>query len=317
MNKTLMILGLFMASILCFGDSISGTYKGPLVISVEGESRIELTLEELFSVALEGDTTFIEGFELEIQIPQAFTRYRDSFALFLYDGISPDPGSGTRRYSGRELGFLVLPPGRRFYTQYVLKDRSPRGDDPDITVFKTEIDPQRLPIMGTILPVMKGIPNSFYRETFTIIGKPMVSDTGALSIRLSNDLPVTVLINGEERPNPTEPIILEPGIHRVETISAYYEPLSLQVGIEQGKSTEVLLDLKKKVPRISFEAPETASVYLNGEKIQDTSKIREVSAGEHVVVMSLGEYSLTRSINVEAGHVYHVQLFMDIVIKVD
>ncbi|MBN2508767.1 MAG: PEGA domain-containing protein [Spirochaetales bacterium] len=296
---------------------ISGPYTSTLAVSAGSAVETEIVIEDIFGVAIEGDMDFIAGFDLELHIAPALAQYRDSFALFVYQGVTPSPSEGVRRYSGEELGFSVLPPSRREFIRYSFPGETGRPSDPDITVFHTAVNPDKLPLLCTVLPVMKGIPNSLYREKIKVIAKPVVKDVGALSLLMNNEHPVLVRIDDTEIKGPWQKILLSPGLHTVSIHSEHYSPLTKQIGVERGKTAVLNLELVKTEPRIIFEINHNAAVYLDGEKILEPGKERTIAPGDHSIVINIGDYSLTQSLKVEGGRVYRIQLSMDIVIKVD
>ena len=298
-------------------ESVSGPYQTTLAVSSEATAETEIALEEIFGLAIEGDPAFIKGFDIELRIPNGLAQYRDSFALYAYQGITPAPSQGVRRYSGEELGFSVLPPARRQYVRYLFSGEKEGAADPDIQYFKAPINIEKLPMLFTVLPVMKGIPNSLYREKITVIAKPVLKNLGVLTISMNNEFPVEVKIDDTIEKGPWNKIFLTPGLHTVSISSENYETVSKQVGIENGRIADISIELVKKVPKVSFEVPQTAVVFLDGKKILEPGKSIEITEGDHVVVVSIGDYSLTQALSIEAGRTYHIQLLMDIVVKVD
>jgi hypothetical protein len=70
------------------------------------------------------------------------------------------------------------------------------------------------------------------------------------------------------------------------------------------------------VPKIVFEAPDTAEIFLDGQKLDGLpKKPMSVTEGEHTVIMRVGNYSLTKKFSVERGRSYKISLFLDISVQ--
>ena len=63
-------------------------------------------------------------------------------------------------------------------------------------------------------------------------------------------------------------------------------------------------------------APESATIYLDGQRyIPSVHKAIEVVAGEHVVLIQLGDYAISRRFTVENGKGYTISLLLDIIVE--
>jgi hypothetical protein len=177
------------------------------------------------------------------------------------------------------------------------------------------------PLLMTIEPVMKGIPGSVSEASFDFSIVPVLYDRGTLSLVLPDDVDresLEISINGAAVDGLEDSYTLPTGIHELEVSSPYTLPFTTTFGIEQGEATEVRVKLEPARASVSFEAPEEAVIYFDGTKLSDGDFDRlAADPGEHVVLVKLGEYSLSKKIHLERGQNYKVSLFFDILVDED
>ena len=175
------------------------------------------------------------------------------------------------------------------------------------------------PLLLTIDPIMKGIPSDVARSKIEITVRPVLEDKGAVQIELPNEVnaaTVDLLIDGKVQPKKSGRFILPTGVHELAIRSDRYLPYSKSIGIEQAQTTRVEIALEPAQSRISFDAPKDAVVFFDGEEIDVASASQvSVAPGEHVVLMRIGDYSVSKKIDIEGGKNYKVSLFFDILIN--
>ncbi|WP_319562356.1 hypothetical protein [Marispirochaeta sp.] len=297
-------------------DAVRGAVVDILQIKADTKPEGSFHLEELVALTLGGETTFITGIEIELTIPEELRRLRDSFAVYLYRRIDPQPNTGgMRRYFGESLDYYTLPGTRKMYIQIPLRPDTELPRNPETVLLNKKLSTGDFPLLLMILPVMKGIPSDIYNASFDIKAYPYLADEGILDLTVTapEGQPYTLRINGRELPYREKGYLLPAGIHELSIESPVYVPVNRSVSVSRGTITRLNIVLLKKEPRINFETPEGTTIFLDGERVSGTSL--KVEEGIHTVVFKLGDYSMTREFEVSGGKTYTITLFLDVFVK--
>ena len=315
----LLILILFLsASPLLRADAVRGSVVEILDIRADKKPEASFTIEELVSLSLGRDTAFITGVEIELTIPEELRRLRDSFALYLYRRVDPQPEtSGMRRYFGESLDYYILPGTRKMYIQIPLRRDTELPRNTETVLLKDQITAEDFPLLLTVLPIKKGIPSDIYTAPVHIKAYPYLAAEGILDLTISapDEHPYTLRIDGKEPPYREKGYLLSEGIHEISIESSVYMPVKRTVSIARGTRTTQSIVLEKKDPRIVFETPKGTMIFLDGERVSSASL--KVERGVHTVVFKLGDYSLTREFEVVDGKTYTITLILDVLVKED
>ncbi len=306
------------------GDNVRGPLAGTFSLSgrvaESGASTISLNLEDLAAVVPDGDMRFIQGVSIRIDVPESVQYYGDSFALYLYRRISPEPADGIRTYRGERLVFKPFAFMNRVEIQVPLRKQHTLVASPDITLIRETLTADDFPLLITILPVMKGIPQSLSRAQFPVTVRPLFADEG--SLRLRAEIPegiapglLTVKIDGKDVAYPAEEYLLPAGMHQLTVSSAAFQPVQLSFGIERGRTTELAVPLVPLRPELLIEAPADTVIFLDGARVEPSARKFAVSPGSHTVVFKLGDQQVSRRFDVEPGKLYKISLFLDISIQ--
>lgn len=313
----LLLLSLLLFSpVLLWSDAVRGSVVEILEIESGGSAEGSFHLEELCALNLGDGAPFFTGIELKLTVPGELARMRNSFAVYLYRRVSPEPETNTtKRYFGESLDYYVVPAGRTMYLQIPLRASASLPNTPETVRVPTITGAGDYPLLLTVLPIMKGIPSDIYDATFTLEVYPYVADEGILDLTVEapDDRPFTLTIDGAAREYREDGYVLPGGVHEISVESEAYLPLKRTVNVARGERTEASLILQKREPRVNFETPEGTVIFLDGERVNGTSL--KVDEGTHTVVFKLGDYSMTREFEVTGGKSYTITLFFDIYVK--
>ncbi len=324
MNRTakLIVGTLLVATGFAHADTVRGTLVGRLTVQADQESGETLVgIDDLLGVDLASDTRFFKGVEVAISIPREVRRFRDLLALFIYTNVKPEPSQEVGRYTGDQAGFVVLPPTAKAYINIPLATNSIEPSAETITL-PVAIAANQFPIILAVLPLEKGIPGSIESSKFAISARPVLRNEGLLRLTLNEGgspptLPFDLSIDDQQEPFPQpDGYVLPTGLHHLRITSDYYTEQFQTFGIDQGATTKVNLTLVRPVPKLIFEAPAIASVYLDGQLLTPLPRTpMVVKEGTHVIQFKFGDYSLTKTITVEKGKTYKISLFLDISVQ--
>ncbi len=314
----LIYIGIIVLSANLFGVSIRGGRIHLVTAGVQSSGEVSFKLNDIVAVSLK-DGPYIEGMELNITLPASFTRYRDSFAITLYSDITPEPSSSNTSYRGRKIFFGVLPTAKKLYIDIPVAKLFARTSSMETYVIKHNVLPHRFPLILKIEPVMKGIPSSLLSEHFNLKISSIIIPKGSLTLNIktskaSKSYAVTI-DNKPFDPHIPETVIAS-GIHQLKINSDFFEEYTSNFAIKPGRNTTIDITLKPYRPTVQFDFPKDSILYLDGKKITVSSdKKQPINPGEHVVRITLGDYTLSKKFTVLKEKNYKLSLFLDIFVK--
>lgn len=324
MNRAVRLLAatILLTPSLAGAETLRGTLVGELTAASGQQSPPTLIgINDLLGVSLGDESRFFKGIEIHVAIPNEVRRYRDLLALFVYTDIRPKLSPSVTVYRGRQVGFAVLPRSPTAFVNIPIAGNTIEPSVETITLPEA-VDEAQFPIIIAVLPLEKGIPDSIVSSEFAVTVTPILKNEGLLKLAIAEGgkEPVhsfTLSIDGQPEPFPKEGgYLLETGLHHLRISSDYYVEQYQTFGIEQSKTTSITLKLVHPVPKLVFEAPDLASVYLDGKLLSPLP--REplvVTEGSHVILFKVGNYTLTKTISVEKGKTYKISLLLDISVQ--
>jgi hypothetical protein len=271
-------------------------------------------------IALEGDTRFFRGIEMELSAPRLWLAYQGALAMAIYAEPDKVPPPGVADIQARRIAFEPLP--NKIQMVYQIPVRASHGlrSSPYVTVLSGVALPASFPLLFRILPVSKGLSEELETMVFQLHAKPVFSDEGAvrLSPRYPEKLPgrpFTVLIDDVVIENPGEERLLKEGEHHLMVLSDDYRNESRRFKVERAKILELAIELQDPAPLMIFEGPENARIFLNEKPVPNTMAPVLVEPGLHEVKFQVGDYTIIRSVQVQRGKTYRMALAVDITIS--
>lgn len=320
-KKILFFLFLFFSAFYSFSESfrVRKVHSVYLQGNSQEEQTANLGINDSLAVFMPEDMTYMEGFELKIQIPSIVADWMDSVAFSVYDGIKPKPNASQIDYSGTKIFVTPLPPKLSWIVQIPLKEKNSMKDSNYIT--KLNIMPNVSNGFAFIRfqPAMKGVPDETYEAELKIAIKPVLMNKGTLFLQVftpdKKDGNYEILIDDEPAVLKDKKILIVPGKHNINVQSEEYRNEVRTVYVEQAKTSEVQVNLKSLAPTLTITAPENSSVFLDNVRITSLGKEFVVSEGEHIIKCQIGGYEMVRSLNVEKGKSYSANLTVDLEIS--
>ncbi len=305
-------------------DSIYGPVKEIITVDARTQSRFGLQIEELAALTLTDQSRFLNSIEIKVKQSSEILEYRNSFALNIFTHVAPLPTLENKSYKGEAAFVKVLPSRIQTFFQIPLHDTAEKTTSPDTFLLPFALSPDDFPIMITILPVMKGVPDSLYAKPLQVEVFPQLEDKGALNIHLSGGAAeereisehIELYIDNKRVEYPVTDYILASGVHHVEIQSDIFSPKTTSFSLKKGEVYNLNLQLERSAPQVIIEAPENSTTYLDGNRIKPLSGERiEVSEGEHTITIQVGNYSLSERFTAKKGKSYIVSLMLDLMIK--
>ena len=303
--------------------------RGPLVaeIRIEGvgdfKKQIEIGPSEMIFLSLGTNARFLKGLHLEIVMSNTLKRYADSFAVEIFSQVTPSTPSEEQEYQGKRILFEVLPFLNNLYIEINLGNQRVNTDylPPGTYSPPKIVEPGHFPLLFTIQPVMKGVPDSVLSKNFYINIEPDVEKKGILDLSVTkpegfDDQVYEVIIDDELMEEATVEFILDTGIHQLKVISEQFKEETTSFTIESGKTTKVDLLLEKSISVLTMDIIEEAVVFIDGERINLLSgEEKPLATGTHTILIKVGAQTITKKIDIKSGKRYNLSLIFDIEIK--
>ena len=310
---------------LAEAEKIRGLLSGVIDLAdSQLESReFSLGLEELMAIIPGEKAAFLSKVELILQIPPPIRLRADSFILLVYKMISPAPGRETYSYEGLEEAHFVLPNRSRFYINIPISQEGKRGvprkNGPDTLNLSQPLGEEDFPLLLTLLPLSKGVPPKMDATSLSIKAVPSWNNRGALAVSFTPDeiLPesVSMTIDGEAILWQPE-LILPTGIYALEAEAEGYRRTSMSIVVQEAKTTHIEVPMVLEKATLSFDAPDQAIVFLDGERIDiPFGSPMRTEAGSHTVTVLLDNYRVTKQFSLNSGENLKISLFLDILIQ--
>ena len=315
LRSVLLTLTLTSAVLPLSGENVRGIFKG--VLGTQGDVVV-FNPEDLVAVESGDPGEFGAGLELRLQIPAGLRRYQNSFALMIFKNVSPGPSPDTSAYRGSRTFMRLIPARDSVFVRIPFSRNSQISGDALTDVLPLPVEPGEFPILVTVLPVMKGIPDAAFREQLTLSLVPLVKNEGTLTVNIVNlsgdeDEVVGLTIDGEVA-SLGEAVALSAGLHRIRVESSAAPPVERNIAIEPGEQTVLNLELDYRAPEVLITIPEGARVLLDGQAVGGNGEIvgMEIPAGDHMVTYILGDLEVSRSFSIVPGGKVTIDLIVDI-----
>ncbi|MBQ5998325.1 MAG: PEGA domain-containing protein [Treponema sp.] len=287
--------------------------------SLKSESA-ELKISDALAIFLPEDQTYLEGIELTVQIPKIVADWRDSVAVSIYNGVNPMPGATQIDYNGTKIFVTPLPTKFTWILQIPLTENfTPSTDDGYISSINTIPDTSNGFVFLRFQPAMKGVPDEVYDSVLNVSAKPILKNKGTLKLSVQNlqgeNVSSEILIDDAPVNLKNGKILLTPGIRTLSVQNSEYRNEVRSIVIERAKTTEVSLTLKSSEPTIIVSAPDGTRIFLDDQPFTKTNKEIPISEGEHKIRFLIGGYEMTRSLEIQNGKSYKVNLTIDLEIS--
>ena len=329
MKRKLVLLFLLLLSHALMSETIIAPVKSIIILSPQSDTTntVEIGLEDAFAIDLKDDKNLIEGITISLTLPNTLKKYSDSFMIYIYSSVTPTPDRRIKNYRGTRIFSHFLPYLNRLYITVPIKGNYIPGEklreeiNTGNFVVKREVEKNQFPILVTVQPVMKGLPDWIFNEHFTFSAKTRKKEIGFVRINIKKPGNVqrvnfSLTIDGKTYEKYNEPIELETGIHNLSIQSDDFEPVSSTFTIESGRTTTVNLTLKEVYSSVSFEVPENSTIYVDGKKLVKSDYRRfQLKEGEHFIRIKIGDYNLTRKIEVKRNRNYKITVIFDMLVK--
>lgn len=278
------------------------------------EQVITSGINDGIAIFLPEELVYCEGIEIQMQIPDAVSQWRDSVVCSIYNGIKPRPSTDKIDYEGTRIFIATLPMRASWSVQIpIVQNNSIKN-----SAFAQKVDVVPNISDGFIFlrlqPAMKGIPDETLAATIRVSVKPLLINKGniAFEIDAPENKAYTILVDDKQAPDGISELMTEPGQHTVSIVSENYRNETRTIRVEQAKTTTLSVALRSVEPTLFVSAPENAEVFLDDELFTDIEQEVAVTEGVHKIRFKTASYEVTKEIFVQNGKTYSASLSMDI-----
>jgi hypothetical protein len=320
-SRIILIIFLLFPVIIAQAESFRAEVEGSVEVSLErpAGSSVSMGIYSVFFINIAGDTRFIRGVEIEISAPQAWAQYRNTLVMIAYNNITPKTAIGVADLDGHRFFFEPMPNKLQIVNQIPIRRNHGLRTTAYATVSSTIASADTFPILFRLMPAIKGISNELERMKFNVAVRPILSDEGAVRIvpryqpQIANK-PFTVLIDDKVINDRNEEIVLKEGEHTLVILSDDYRSENRRFTVERAKINDLVIELQDPTPVIIFDAPQNARIFLDNTPVT-AGREMPVEPGQHEARFQIGDYNITRTLNIQKGKTYRINLDVDLNIQ--
>lgn len=286
-----------------------------------GTVTVQAGINDAVAITLPQDTTFLQGIELDIKIPDVLSRYYGSVAYALYTALTPMPTENTINYTGNREMIDTIPGLLSMNLTLPLTEPNTIKKNPYSITLPSVYTLNSSVIFFRFQLVMKGIPEDYEKEPFVVTVKPIYVDKGRMELDLTYptdkngqlmELPYTIFLDEKMVTLEDQRMILDTGTHHISILSDHFRNETRTFTVEPAKTTVVDIALRDIAPTLQFVAPDNAIVFLDGQEIPYTKEAFVISQGDHTIRFVIGDYEAVKTIQAVNGRSYAVNLSLDV-----
>lgn len=316
------------AGFFASGEELRTIIAGTVSLSPESPdgTRISIAYNEALAISLPRDSTFIQGFEIEVKLPQAASAMPGALAWELWRRVDPTPDKSRYGYEAERLVTQPLPARASLVIQVPMRKDHSLKSGPYATVIPTIAETGDFPLLFKLYPIAKGLPPELENAQFQVRIRPILTDEGAVRLFLrfpegGDRTGIAVSVDEHRLPDGRytdgkETLVLKSGTHYLRVNSDQYRDESRTFTIEPGRTVELSIDLQDTSPLVIIEAPDSTQITLDGRKVSGDGKTAlTVEVGDHLVTCRIGDYVVTRRFTAYRGKTYRIVLSVDLQVQ--
>jgi hypothetical protein len=313
---------LFFTGFHANAEAFRTVVEGSIEVTPEkpAGNSVSIGINSSVIITLGSEARFLRGVEIEITSPQNWLAHRGAVGISVHNNINPQTSHGVTDIDANRTAFDPLP--ARLQTIYHIPVRQSHGlrTTTTVTVLPTVTQLSTFPILFRMMPVIKGLSDELENMNFNLTVRPIISDEGAIRLvpryppQLRNR-PFTVLIDDNVIANTQDQIVLREGEHHLVILSDDYRNESRRFVVERAKVNDLIIELHDPTPILVLEGPQNAVIFLDNVRFQRNRESVTVEPGVHEIKFQIGDYIITRNLNVQRGKTYRISLAVDLTIQ--
>ncbi len=265
---------------------------------------------------------FVDEIRIEVSLPDRFADDPEITIAALVYGELQDVSMDHNELSTR---------GRRMHFEPLVERGSTtirvpvREDSPLRAGGHNRLDtaplPDNFPIAVTLLPVGKGLPSDVSEHAIAVTAEPESRGVGELTLdlrttdgeQLSFDELEDAELVVDDSPHDPSDLYIAPGFYSITLRSSQFQDATATAAIDEGVTSDVLLQLTRVPAKLFIDAPRGTQVFLNGSFVpRSVGTEIELEPGSHELSYQVGGRPVTRRIDLAPGASYTATLDMNI-----
>lgn len=319
-------LSLVVLAVCAVASLPAQSFRGDIVTSIRLDGAVDETVEmragEVVTLEFVPDERFVQAVRIEVRLPREVTLPPGTFSVDVYDRVDSDAPSGLTTIAGRRL--LAQPVAGAAVAISVPVSREGAGAPASVGTFVTGTADRTVGMLAfQLTPLSKGTAIDLDAVPVTVRVSTELRPVGALAFALEGEQeaidrarPLLVVSIDGRAIDPFEVTELAPGIYRVFAAAGDYLERATNVGINQGELRTIDLAVELPTATVTVALPSVAELFWNGELVGRGASL-EVEPGFHTVVIRLGDFSVTRRLELLADRSYEIGLDLDISVDQD
>ncbi len=327
MRRLIQVLLLASIAFPLTAQSLRGPVVAELSVTpISAAASAEFGIEEIVLLRPEGDSRFYDAVEIEITVPSVISDFPGALALTINTVGTMSERAGVVDINGARIVSQPLSRTGKSFIQIPMRSDAATNASAAVMVLDNPVHYDEFPVALTVVPLMKGLPESVAGARIQVVMSSVTRAIGAAAVTYTLEdgsefqveslrAPEFALTIDGERIEVAGEYLLQPGLHRVALTSETYQDQEITFGIERGVVTPVSLPLLPALATITYTAPRGARVYVDGSTLAASSGDFTAPPGEHTIVVVVGDYTVTRRFSVLEGRTYNLSITMDIVVE--
>ncbi|MBF9018835.1 MULTISPECIES: hypothetical protein [unclassified Oceanispirochaeta] len=321
------LLLLFMLSTVALSvsaENIRGPVSGTLILDGLNENRSVTTkVEHLTGIIIKDLSPLIQGIKISVRASDEMVIYKNSFALYIYKDLDKDFSEEENSYRGSQAFMRFLPFSDDLSVLIPLSDAHTLSPDRSSFLMADSNQSEDFPLLISILPITKGIPDTAYNKELTIDISPVYFKKGLLVLNIMNDRAeeisegIRISIDGKSYDWPNGPYLLNSGLHTLTIRTEDGSEESLPFSLDSGQTLNLDHVLQYQLPLLSIEVMEGLSVYLD-QRLLNQSEFEtamEIQPGSHSIRFELGDFKMSRDFTAEMQQRIKITMVPEILLE--
>lgn len=314
--RTILATVFVVGGVLAPAQEFRGAVVDTRTLGVGSSAEISLGSGEVILFAIDGEALrFVRALQ--------FTASRDrraipdgSFSLVAYGSVTAPETTGVATLAGRRLEVVPLV-GTRQVIVVPVREGEPATTTGAVTTDRA--DPRTGFVGIQLIPLMKGMSDEMLRRRVAVAVTPLLRRVGAIALALEGEAAaeaaplLSVTVNGTAI-DPEAGAELAPGIYRVVATAGEFVEFSGNVGVELGRTTEVVLEAVRPRATVRLIVPTVADLFLDGEPVEAGTEL-QLAPGSHTLLVRLGDFAISRRFEFEAHREYEIELDLDLLLN--
>ena len=325
-KKTFLLLTLLI--FLCLFTAESENIRGPIdgIVEFDGYSTQSVTskIESLVGIKLpETLSPLVQGLRITISGPDKLKLYRNSFSLYLYKELDQEPSADNMSYQGTQAYMRFMDFEKSMNFLIPLSRNHTMSPDRSSFIVMENNNPEDFPLLLTILPITKGIPDSVYTAEINLSISPVFFNKGTMSLKIldneGNPVDETLYyqVDGKMINDLSKPVIFDAGFHTLIIRSDSGLEESLQFSLSPGENLTLNHILQLQYPTLKIDTVKGMAVFLDGKRIEneEMDDYIEIQPGSHSIRFEFGDYQLSREFNAEMQDSFRITMIPEILLE--